>query len=74
MADIGEANPDRPGSESEAKVREGFPRNLGDPVCDHSSNALRHGAIKAGPYPRGPSPRRGNKPGDEREWGGGANP
>ena len=30
----GEANPDRPGSEIGAKVQEGFPRNLGDPVFD----------------------------------------
>jgi hypothetical protein len=31
----GEANPDRPGSESGAKVQEGFLRNLGDPMIDH---------------------------------------
>ena len=36
MAENGEASPDRPGSESGAEVREGFHRNLGDPMIDHS--------------------------------------
>jgi len=40
----GEANPTRPGSETGAKVQEGFPRNLGDPVIDQLKAALRHGA------------------------------
>jgi hypothetical protein len=34
----------RPGSENVARVQEGFPRNLGDPVIDQLKAALRHGA------------------------------
>jgi hypothetical protein len=34
LAAKGEANGDRPGSESGAKVWDGFPRNLGDAVFD----------------------------------------
>jgi hypothetical protein len=41
----GEAKPGRPGSEIEARVQEGFPRNLGDPVIDQLKVALRHGAV-----------------------------
>jgi hypothetical protein len=41
----GEADLARPGSETGAKVQEGFPRNLGGPAFDQLIAALRHGAI-----------------------------
>ena len=63
--------PDRPGSESRAKVWEGLPRNLGGPVFDQFKMPTATGDKRARLGRKSPPP--GSEPGD-KDWSEEANP
>ena len=63
--------PDRPGSESRAKVREGRPRNLGGPVFDQFKTPQATGDKRARPGRK--FPLHGSELGD-KDWSEEANP
>jgi hypothetical protein len=42
-----QGQPDRPASENGAKIQDGIPRNLGDPVCDQSKQPKAQGYKRA---------------------------